>query len=446
MWWLTVMLGAAVALAAADRLARRSLLPLAALLDLSLAFPGRAPSRSAVAFRAATALNARRRLQSRTGPGPNEDPFRAAVMAIALVGAMTSHCRCTRGHSERVRAFGDLLAEQMRLPEPDRDRLRWAALLHDVGKLHVPRRILDKPGSPSVAEWEALKLHPAHGARMAASLRQWLGPWADAIEQHHERWDGKGYPGGLAGERISLAARVVAVIDAFDVMTAARPYQRPVSVEKARQELARKAAGSQFDPAVVRDFLNIPTRQLRKVVSPVAFAVQLPLLALVPRVEVAAAMAREGVTALGAATAISVMGVTGAIDGQPVPPPPPSHVAQPSTVARPGPAAAARAASQASTAAAPSEVPPAIAAAPAAAAPAPAAPSAPRQTQRPKVELPRVAPTIPLPQLPDSLDDIEALIPERPPADLGSLPDDLPQVPLMPDVDLELPRLPLANL
>ncbi len=328
-WWLTVLLGSGVALVAADRLARRLLLPFAALLELSLAFPDRAPSRPWIALRVATVRDARRRIESPDSRDFSDDPFRAAVMVIALVGAMTTHCRCTRGHSERVRAFTDLLADQLRLPDHDRDRLRWAALLHDVGKLHVSPRILNKPGTPTSDEWQVLKRHPQHGARIAAPLREWLGPWADAIEQHHERWDGGGYPSGLAGEEISLGARVVAVADAFDVMTTTRPYQGPVSIREARQELARNAAGTQFDPAVVRAFLQIPTDQLRKLVTPVAWAVQLPLLALVPRIEVAAAMAREAVITLGAATAIGVLGASGAIEGNPVRRPPAVQVASP---------------------------------------------------------------------------------------------------------------------
>ena len=122
--------------------------------------------------------------------------------------------------------------------------------------MHVHPDILNKDGTLSAEEWELIHRHPIDGARIAAPLRSWLGPWVDAIEHHHERWDGRGYPHGLAGTDISMAARVVAVADAFEVMTAARSYRRPVSAAAARDELVR-CAGSHFDPMVVRAFLNV---------------------------------------------------------------------------------------------------------------------------------------------------------------------------------------------
>jgi HD-GYP domain-containing protein (c-di-GMP phosphodiesterase class II) len=143
-----------------------------------------------------------------------------------------------------VRAFTDLLAGQLKVPEEDRERLRWAALLHDVGKLEVPARILNKPGKPEPSEWERLKAHPAAGAAVAAPLLPWLGPWGAAIVEHHERFDGTGYPAGVSGEGISLGGRIVTVADSFEVMTAARSYKKPMSVPAARRELAACAAAS----------------------------------------------------------------------------------------------------------------------------------------------------------------------------------------------------------
>ena len=138
----------------------------------------------------------------------------------------------------------------------DRDRLQWACLLHDIGKLAVPAHILSKAGRPDDEEWAILKRHPAVGGEIVDSLAPWLGEWGRAASEHHERWDGKGYPRALAGEQISLAGRIVAVADAYDVITSTRSYKKPMSAEAARRELVR-CAGTQFDPTVVRAFLNV---------------------------------------------------------------------------------------------------------------------------------------------------------------------------------------------
>ena len=223
-----------VVLAAMDRLSRR-FLPLAALLKLSLVFPDRAPSRFSVALRAGSTSKLERHAARVRAHSPGDHLGGAAGGVLTLVTALNAHDRRTRGHSERVRAFTDLLAEEMGLPQADRDRLRWAGLLHDVGKLHVKTSILNKPEKPTDQEWEALRAHPIEGARLIAPLAEWLGPWADTVEHHHERWEGTGYPHGLAGEDISLGARMVAVADAFEVMTTARPYQRPVKADASRK-------------------------------------------------------------------------------------------------------------------------------------------------------------------------------------------------------------------
>lgn len=309
--WFALVTGVSTfVLVAVDRVARR-LLPLAALLRLSMAFPDRAPSRFSVAFKAGTTRNLKAQLESAKAHAIRDELSQSAERILTLVGAMSSHDRGTRGHSERVRAFNDLISEEMRLSQPDRDRLRWAALLHDVGKLHVPTRILNKPGKPSVQEWAQLRRHPEEGARIAAPLAGWLGPWAAAIDQHHERWDGGGYPKGLRSEDISLAARIVAVADTFEVITAPRPYKRPVNAQAAREELAR-CAGTHFDPAVVRALLNVSIGRLRLAMGPVSWLAQLPFLGSVPRLEgLALAAGRSAATAAGTATGVGALVLAG---------------------------------------------------------------------------------------------------------------------------------------
>ena len=309
-WWAIIVAASTTALVAVDRAARR-LLPLVALLRLSMVFPDRAPSRFGIAFRAGTTRNLKEQLADARQRGIDDEPARSAERILTLVAALNRHDRATHGHSERVRALNDLIAEELRLPQPDRDRLRWAALLHDVGKVEVPAGVLNKPSVPSPDEWQALRRHPEAGARIAAPLRTWLGPWSLAIEEHHERWDGAGYPRGLRGQEISLAGRIVAVADVLDVLTTHRPYRRPVSAEAARTELARHA-GSQFDPEVVRALLNVSLGKLRAAMGPVSWLAQLPFLSGVPRLEGAVAAAgRSAMTAAGTATGVGALAVMG---------------------------------------------------------------------------------------------------------------------------------------
>jgi HD domain len=170
----------------------------------------------------------------------------------------------------------------MALSKADQDRLRWAALLHDIGKLRVPAKILRKPGKPTDDEWETLKQHPVDGEKLVRPLAPWLGPWTLAVEQHHERFGGGGYPRGLVGTEISLGGRIVAVADAYEVMITSRPYKRPVKPESARQELVRYS-GDQFDPAVVRAFLGISIGNLRKAMGCIGLLGEVPILATAPR-------------------------------------------------------------------------------------------------------------------------------------------------------------------
>ncbi len=207
--------------------------------------------------------------------GLSDDRTEAAGQLLELVAALGVHDRITRGHAERVRAYSRMIGEELGLSGDDLEKLHWAGLLHDVGKLFVPEEILNKPGQLTSDEFEIVKQHPGWGAELCEPLRGWLGDWVDAVAQHHERWDGAGYPRGLAGDDIALSARIVSVADVFDVMTSARSYQQPVSVTRAREELVR-CSGTQFDARMVRAFLSISLGRLRLAMGPLASLAHLP--------------------------------------------------------------------------------------------------------------------------------------------------------------------------
>jgi HD-GYP domain-containing protein (c-di-GMP phosphodiesterase class II) len=233
----------------------RKLLPLAALLKMTLAFPDRAPSRMALALRIGSSKQRQIAIEQFRNGGLSDDPQAAAEHVIGLVATLHKHDRLTRGHVERVRAWAHVIGQELGLTEIEQNQLRWAAMLHDIGKLAVPSEILNKPGRPDEAEWAILATHPAEGEKRIQSLVPFLGEWTRAVGEHHERWNGKGYPKGLAGEEISLSARIVAVADSFEVMTAVRSYKKSQPLSEARAELVR-CSGSDFDPQVVRALLT----------------------------------------------------------------------------------------------------------------------------------------------------------------------------------------------
>ncbi|MBQ0867961.1 HD-GYP domain-containing protein [Streptomyces sp. RK75] len=186
-----------------------------------------------------------------------EHPARQAAVQ-ALSQAVQIKDRYTRGHGERVGLAAVLIARELGLDEERTETLRCAGILHDVGKLGVPARLLRKAGPLTPAERRVMEQHPEHGAEIVRGL-DFLGEARAAVLHHHERMDGTGYPRGLAGEQIPEAARIVAVADAFDAMTSTRCYRPGRPVAAALEELER-CAGTQFDPRMVAAL----TRALRR--------------------------------------------------------------------------------------------------------------------------------------------------------------------------------------
>jgi putative nucleotidyltransferase with HDIG domain len=174
----------------------------------------------------------------------------------ALLAALDTRDTETEGHSERVTAYTMILAEQLGVPQEELYHIERGALLHDIGKIGVPDRILLKPGPLTEDEWIEMRKHPVVGFKMCANI-EFLKGAAQIVLHHHERWDGNGYPDGIEGEMIPLGARIFSVVDTFDAMTTDRPYRKALSYEDARSEIERNR-GTQFDPAVVDAFLSIP--------------------------------------------------------------------------------------------------------------------------------------------------------------------------------------------
>ena len=192
------------------------------------------------------------------------DMYRTKLEEAADVGIQTMHDLQrilkgknvdVEGHAKRLSLLMRKLSEEMRLPRDTAEALELLAATHDIGQVALPDHVLTKAGPLTDDEWDAMKRHPEIGYRIARTSPD-LAPIAESILSHHERWDGTGYPRGLAGDRIPLAARVLTVADAFDAMTSERPYRKALSAEEALSELERNA-GTQFDPAVAEAFVRL---------------------------------------------------------------------------------------------------------------------------------------------------------------------------------------------
>ena len=176
-----------------------------------------------------------------------------AILAIA--NASEHHLPRTGGHGQRVGRFARTLAKAAGLPAKDARIVEWGGTLHDLGKVVLPAAVLMKPSALTPTEWAQVRLHPETGARLLTnvSIDERL---ATLVRHHHERFDGLGYPGGLARLQIPLGARIIAIVDSFDAITSGRPYRPPRSDPAAIQELLDHA-GTQFDPELVARFVNL---------------------------------------------------------------------------------------------------------------------------------------------------------------------------------------------
>jgi putative nucleotidyltransferase with HDIG domain len=174
-----------------------------------------------------------------------------------LVKSMEARDPYTSGHSRRVQQYSLAIARSLGLAPAEIDQVARASLLHDVGKIHEKYApILRKPGKLSPDEWQTMQEHPADGAVLVSTMSR-LHDIVPSIRHHHERWDGSGYPDGLAGENIPRTSRIIALADTIDAMTSERPYRRTLSEDEVRAEVVR-CRGTQFDPAMTDQVLSAP--------------------------------------------------------------------------------------------------------------------------------------------------------------------------------------------
>ncbi len=161
----------------------------------------------------------------------------------------------TSGHSERVCYYADFISKRLGLNQTDRNEIRIASYLHDIGKIGISNRFINKKGTLSTTEWAIIKQHTKKSLELLVPLN--LSPHIlSYIHHHHERYDGTGYPDGLSEDRIPLGARIIAIADAYDSMTSDRPYRKPLSNAEAKNELL-KNSGKQFDPELVSIFIDL---------------------------------------------------------------------------------------------------------------------------------------------------------------------------------------------
>jgi response regulator RpfG family c-di-GMP phosphodiesterase len=193
-----------------------------------------------------------------------QDTYRATLEALG--SALDTRDIGTEAHSRRVHGYALATAREYGLVDDvGMTDLAHGVLLHDIGKIGIPDAILLKPGPLTPDEWKIMRTHPEVGARLIENIAFLRGA-VPVVRHHHERWDGTGYPYALRGKEIPLGARIFAVVDAFDAMTADRPYSKAISFDAARAEIMR-CSGSHFDPDVVGCFMRVPDALLREILT-----------------------------------------------------------------------------------------------------------------------------------------------------------------------------------
>ncbi len=178
----------------------------------------------------------------------------------ALQRAETVYDRSTAQHSARVGKMSGLVGQVLGLDSADLGVLTWVGVLHDIGKLSVSEPVLHKQGRFTADEWAELRHHTSAGRDLVLALGAELYPMAQAVGSHHERWDGSGYPDGLVGEDIPEFARIVAVADAYDLLTHEQPYRPQALSHEAAVEVVAQSRGTKFEPAVVDAFTHLDRR------------------------------------------------------------------------------------------------------------------------------------------------------------------------------------------
>ncbi len=173
---------------------------------------------------------------------------------------MVVYHRGTAEHSQRVGTIANAIGVELGLPDRELEVVHWAGLLHDIGKLAIPEEILSKPGPLTPEEWVEVRRHPSVGSDLLRTISPGFEPVAAAVRAHHERWDGTGYPDGLAGTDIPLGGRIVAVADVYDALTHPRSYRRNAYTTAAAIEHIATNAEHLFDPDITQAFLRTRPR------------------------------------------------------------------------------------------------------------------------------------------------------------------------------------------